>query len=272
MGSNGCSFWPVIAVVSTTNSCPQRSQPPFRTTHFGQLNGACAHYVMVSKFQWNPFWLATQRDPQNDWTATQKSCELWCICTGPINRSVCLRKTSSVLYVLWATYLPGVLPRLQRTSVIPGGFACMGTISQVIVKTTTSTLRSNISSESANLNSALWHPFKCIFSSITVLTVELRNFANILPDADLLKSTKWIVSLVLKGFSKFSFMINAMASIHHYFACEQVGDTQERGKPEMRSSCRNSLDLHWSASTRPSRGCASVPHLRYLSVSRHFNE
>ena len=23
---------------------------------------------MVSKFQWKPFWLATQRDPQNDWT------------------------------------------------------------------------------------------------------------------------------------------------------------------------------------------------------------
>ena len=34
-------------------------------------NGACAHYVMVSKCQWKPFWLATQRDPQNDWTATQ---------------------------------------------------------------------------------------------------------------------------------------------------------------------------------------------------------
>ena len=35
-----------------------------------QFNGACAHYVMVSKFQWKPFWLATQRDPQNDQTAT----------------------------------------------------------------------------------------------------------------------------------------------------------------------------------------------------------
>ena len=34
-------------------------------------NGACEHYVMVSKFQWKPFWLAAQRDPQNDWTATQ---------------------------------------------------------------------------------------------------------------------------------------------------------------------------------------------------------
>ena len=35
------------------------------------VDGACAHYVMVSKFQWKPSWLATQRDPQNDWTATQ---------------------------------------------------------------------------------------------------------------------------------------------------------------------------------------------------------
>ena len=34
-------------------------------------NGACAHYVMESKIQWKPFCLATQRDPQNDSTATQ---------------------------------------------------------------------------------------------------------------------------------------------------------------------------------------------------------
>ena len=34
-------------------------------------NGACAHYLMVSKFQWKPFWLAIERDAQNDWTATQ---------------------------------------------------------------------------------------------------------------------------------------------------------------------------------------------------------
>ena len=47
-------------------------------------------------------------------------------------------------------------------------------------------------------------------------------------------------------------------------------NTLKRGKPEMHSSCRNSLDLHWSASARPGRGCASVPHLRYLSVSRHL--
>ena len=42
-----------------------------RLIHNERTNGACAHYVMVSKFQWKPFWLATQQDPQNDWTATQ---------------------------------------------------------------------------------------------------------------------------------------------------------------------------------------------------------
>ena len=26
---------------------------------------------MVSNFQWKPFWLATQLDPQNDWTGWQ---------------------------------------------------------------------------------------------------------------------------------------------------------------------------------------------------------
>ena len=62
----------------------------------------------------------------------------------------------------------------------------------------------------------------------------------------------------------------SMASIHHYFVWKQVGDTQKCGKPEMRSSCRSSLDLHWSAWPPPGRGSASVPHLRYLSVSRHF--
>ena len=62
-----------------------------------------------------------------------------------------------------------------------------------------------------------------------------------------------------------------MASIHHYFARKQVGNTQKRGKPEMRSSCRNSIDLHWSPWPRPGRGSASVPHLRYLSVAILMN-
>ena len=77
------------------------------------------------------------------------------------------------------------------------------------------------------------------------------------------------------------FVRTAMASIHNNFACNQVGwDTQKRrggGKPETLSSCRNSLDLHWSASARLGRRCASVPHLRYLSVEilmnrRHYTE
>ena len=35
------------------------------------LNESRAHYVMVSKIQWKPFWLATQLYPQNDWTGWQ---------------------------------------------------------------------------------------------------------------------------------------------------------------------------------------------------------
>ena len=39
------------------------SQKPHFKASNGLSNGACAHYVMESKFQWKPFWLATQRDP-----------------------------------------------------------------------------------------------------------------------------------------------------------------------------------------------------------------
>ena len=38
----------------------------------GGGGGRRAHYVMVSKFQWKPFLLATQLCPQNDWTGWQK--------------------------------------------------------------------------------------------------------------------------------------------------------------------------------------------------------
>ena len=34
-------------------------------------DGACAHYVIVHKFQWKPFWLATHLDPRNDWIGWQ---------------------------------------------------------------------------------------------------------------------------------------------------------------------------------------------------------
>ena len=50
---------------------------------FSSLNkGAFEHYVMVSKFQWKQFWLATQRDPQKD--CHPQSRELWRIRTGRI--------------------------------------------------------------------------------------------------------------------------------------------------------------------------------------------
>ena len=57
-------------------------------------DGACAHYVMVSKFQWKPFsfWLATGAPseihrmtglpPKIVWTMTYL--HIWCICTGPV--------------------------------------------------------------------------------------------------------------------------------------------------------------------------------------------
>ena len=56
-------------------------------------NGACAHYVMVSKFQWKPFWLATQRDPQNDWTATQIGVNYDVFAQAPL--SICILTAGS---------------------------------------------------------------------------------------------------------------------------------------------------------------------------------
>ena len=44
----------------------------------GDPNGACAQYVMpLPKFQWIPFWLATQLNPQNDWTERQNRKMVW---------------------------------------------------------------------------------------------------------------------------------------------------------------------------------------------------
>ena len=59
--------WPLRCLVFVLTP----ARPEGKTAHLTFWDGACAHYVMVSKFQWKPFWLATQRDPQNDWTATQ---------------------------------------------------------------------------------------------------------------------------------------------------------------------------------------------------------
>ena len=55
-----------------------------------------------------------------------------------------------------------------------------------------------------------------------------------------------------------------------YFTRKQVGDAQKREKPEMRSSCRNSLALHWSAWPRL-RVCKCPPPQIPVSC-RHFNE
>ena len=50
-------------------------------------NGACAHYLMVSKFQWKPFWLTTQLDLQNDWTGWQNRLNYDVIAQDPSIRS-----------------------------------------------------------------------------------------------------------------------------------------------------------------------------------------
>ena len=74
-----CYFWSCLSLhkkdPKTFGKFPNEAKPEIglvaACNTFLIMDGACAHYVMVSKFQWKPFWLATQRDPQNDWTATQ---------------------------------------------------------------------------------------------------------------------------------------------------------------------------------------------------------
>ena len=40
----------------------------------GPLNGGRAHYIIESKVQWKPFWLATQQYSQNDWLGGNFPC------------------------------------------------------------------------------------------------------------------------------------------------------------------------------------------------------
>ena len=47
-------------------------------------NGACTHNVMVSKFQWKPFWLATQWDPPNAWTGLQNDVNYAVLAQAPL--------------------------------------------------------------------------------------------------------------------------------------------------------------------------------------------
>ena len=48
-----------------------------------------AYFIMVSKTQWKPFWLANKLYPQNDWLGCNF---VWRMCTGPIAGcvSVCI--------------------------------------------------------------------------------------------------------------------------------------------------------------------------------------
>ena len=65
------------------------------------MGRACAHYVMVSKFQWKPFWLATQRDLQNDWTATQNRVNYDVFAQAPLPGSHhCTLKQTNFLKIL----------------------------------------------------------------------------------------------------------------------------------------------------------------------------
>ena len=52
------------------------------------MNGACAHYVMVSKFQWKPFWLVTQLYQQNDWSRWQNRVNYDIFAQAPLKSSL----------------------------------------------------------------------------------------------------------------------------------------------------------------------------------------
>ena len=59
--------WTEMSNTSTKMCCNKKHQLEVEGGG-GIYNGACAYYVMVSKIQWKPFWLADQLYPQNDWT------------------------------------------------------------------------------------------------------------------------------------------------------------------------------------------------------------
>ena len=73
------------------------------------FNGACVHYVMVSKFQWKPFCHATQRDPPNDWTATQNR----------VNYDVIAQASLHIMHTLFQPIGPHVCRHMEKVSFIP---------------------------------------------------------------------------------------------------------------------------------------------------------
>ena len=72
-------------------------------------NGACTHYVMVSKFQWKPFRLATQRDPQNDWTATQNRVNYDVFTQAPLHQQPQKKKPLSFFVAVGAIFFTAPL-------------------------------------------------------------------------------------------------------------------------------------------------------------------
>ena len=42
---------------------------------------------MLFKFEWKPFWLVTQRDPQNDWPATRNRVNYDVLAQAPLVQS-----------------------------------------------------------------------------------------------------------------------------------------------------------------------------------------
>ena len=78
-------------------------------------NGVCAHYVMVSKFQWKPFWLATQRDPQNDWTATQNRVNYDVFAQAPlVNSGKCFDCIANTRFRRGKNFFQNIRQRRER--------------------------------------------------------------------------------------------------------------------------------------------------------------
>ena len=91
-----CSWWTVIVLLTCLQAhiatcavhckavglCFKLTLLLFTALNKQRADGGHAHYDMVSKSQWKPFWFATQLYSKNDWAGYQ----LWHTCTqtGPI--------------------------------------------------------------------------------------------------------------------------------------------------------------------------------------------
>ena len=59
--------------------------PAFHIIMLKDSNGAGAHYVIVSRIQWKPFWFATQLYPHNDRTGWQNGVNYDVFAQAPFN-------------------------------------------------------------------------------------------------------------------------------------------------------------------------------------------